>query len=314
MRNQIKTELQIYSVETDCDCLQILEKPDRVKANESAVLRLSYLSEKVVSAQVKVQVRYWVEGRMEEAVLFYTAKVMDCGKNIEAPQGSDSTAINEPDYFQMTATEAIHRADCVWIDVRSPDRFQKVRIPKSLNLPLYAVKTNSILRECPLVLIGNGDFDGPLLTEAMVLEKAGYREVKVLKGGIRAWEQVEGPLERVQAINLALLSPESVPMIERESGWKIIEVSEDASPNIISKNSEGALKILLIGTSAQAAQRVIESWPVKTKAVLFELDGGLPALDRVRQGALIAENSVSVKGLKQIGRVGGGKKGCGSCP
>lgn len=215
LRNQTRNEIWIQSVESDCDCLQILEKPRQIKGEDKVVLRLFYLSKNEVAALVKVRILYWAAGRSEELILMYSADVMERASN-KVEGDSTRRIVPATEHFQITAEAILNRSDCIVIDVRPSDRFQKVRIPGSLNLPLFAVKTKSILRSRALVLVGDGDFEGALLAEAVAMEAAGYREVKVLMGGISAWEQNGGALERLQA------EASSTPKIEQGPGRRIL--------------------------------------------------------------------------------------------
>ena len=215
LRNQTRNEIWIQSVESDCDCLQILEKPGQIKGDDKVVLRLVYLSKNEVAALVKVRILYWAAGRSEELVLMYSADVMERPPN-KGEGESTRRIVPATEQFQITAEAILNRSDCIVVDVRPSDHFQKVRIPGSLNLPLFAVKTKSILRSRALVLVGDGDFEGALLAEAVAMEAAGYREVKVLMGGISAWEQNGGALERLQA------EASSTPKIEQGPGRRIL--------------------------------------------------------------------------------------------
>ena len=79
------------------------------------------------------------------------------------------------------------------VDVRRPEDFERLHIPGSLNLALYAVKTRQFLKLFSLVLINEGFHHSPLETECRRLRKLGF-DASVLDGGLRAWSRRGGPL------------------------------------------------------------------------------------------------------------------------
>jgi rhodanese-related sulfurtransferase len=82
----------------------------------------------------------------------------------------------------------------VLVDVRSPEAFERVRIPGSLNIPLQFIRTKSFLKTAPVVLVNQGFGLQTLSGECERLQSAGY-SVSVLSGGLCAWQRVGGPLE-----------------------------------------------------------------------------------------------------------------------
>jgi rhodanese-related sulfurtransferase len=90
--------------------------------------------------------------------------------------------------------EQFRRDKIVLIDVRSPDSFDQLRIPGSMNIPLYAVKTKSFLKDRHAVLIDEGYFYGRLEAECRKLKDAGFH-VSILFGGLNAWIETGGELD-----------------------------------------------------------------------------------------------------------------------
>jgi len=74
------------------------------------------------------------------------------------------------------------------IDVRNPEEFERMRIPGSLNIPLYAVKTKVFLKSFAVVLINEGVNYSPLETECRHLTDLGFKAF-VLDGGLPAWKR-----------------------------------------------------------------------------------------------------------------------------
>jgi len=74
------------------------------------------------------------------------------------------------------------------VDVRNPEDFERIRIPGSLNIPLYAVKTKVFLKSFAVVLINEGVNYSPLETECLHLTDIGFKAF-VLDGGLPAWKR-----------------------------------------------------------------------------------------------------------------------------
>lgn len=79
------------------------------------------------------------------------------------------------------------------VDVRSAADFERLKIPGSINVPLFAVKTKPFLKSNPLVLVNEGYGYSPLEMECRRLKKAGYK-VSILDGGLPAWRRADGAL------------------------------------------------------------------------------------------------------------------------
>jgi rhodanese-related sulfurtransferase len=87
----------------------------------------------------------------------------------------------------------------VVLDVRSRDRWRMQHIPGALNVPFgseseaaakLAKETRPIVTYCTC----NGDTSAA--RAAVALDEAGVRGVKVLRGGLAAWEKAGHPMEK----------------------------------------------------------------------------------------------------------------------
>ena len=83
----------------------------------------------------------------------------------------------------------------MFIDVRDPLKFQSFRIPGSLNIPLYALKSKPFLKAKPLILVNEGFEVLELKKECIRLKEAGFKDVKILKGGLNAWKENKGKIQ-----------------------------------------------------------------------------------------------------------------------
>ncbi len=79
------------------------------------------------------------------------------------------------------------------IDVRNPEDFERLHIPGSLNIPLYAVKTKVFLKSFPVVLINEGFHYSALQSECRQLVDLGFKAL-ILDGGLPAWKRKGGRL------------------------------------------------------------------------------------------------------------------------
>ena len=91
------------------------------------------------------------------------------------------------------------KIDYILIDVRAAEEYQKVRIPDSLNIPLFAVKTKTYLKSKPIVLYNEGYAYEVLETEYRRLKELGFN-VKILTGGLNAWKNKGGKFAGDRAV------------------------------------------------------------------------------------------------------------------
>ena len=79
------------------------------------------------------------------------------------------------------------------VDVRRREDFERLYIPGSINIALYAVKTKSYLKSVPVVLVNEGFRYAALENECRRLAERGYK-VSILDGGLPAWKRQGGQL------------------------------------------------------------------------------------------------------------------------
>lgn len=89
------------------------------------------------------------------------------------------------------------RADLVVLDVRSPGEFDGLRIPGSHNVPVEEIrrhpdKVAKVLTGPTAILCAQG-----MRSEeaARILSQAGGSDLRLLQGGIRAWQSAGGKIE-----------------------------------------------------------------------------------------------------------------------
>ena len=126
-----------------------------------------------------------------------------------------------------------HRQNRVFlIDVRNRDAFEALKIPGSLNIPLYAVKTRPFLKSRPMVLVNEGFAASLLERECRQLNQKGFKAA-ILAGGLNAWRYRNGPLEG-DLLQLKTFSTVSSRTYHQEKDFSnsiVIEVSEVRGSN-----------------------------------------------------------------------------------
>ncbi|NJL60103.1 MAG: rhodanese-like domain-containing protein [Desulfobacteraceae bacterium] len=84
--------------------------------------------------------------------------------------------------------------DIILIDTRNKTEFEKFRIPDSINVPLFALKTKDFLKPKSLILINEGYHQAQLRKTCKELNSAGFR-ASFIYGGLNAWKENGGQIE-----------------------------------------------------------------------------------------------------------------------
>lgn len=123
------------------------------------------------------------------------------------------------------SAQSVHRKRPLLVDVRNPDDFSAYWIPGSLNISLYALKTQAFLRRTPFVITGSGRTSKALEQACVELRKQGYK-VSVLRGGLDAWRSRNYPLDGNGAAqnDLNKMSPAEWFEERLYQGWQVLVV------------------------------------------------------------------------------------------
>ena len=83
----------------------------------------------------------------------------------------------------------------LFVDVRDASDFKRARIPGSINIPLFSLKTKTFLKSGTLILINKGFNYSQIERVCQRLRDAGFTYVWILAGGLRYWIQRGLPIE-----------------------------------------------------------------------------------------------------------------------
>jgi rhodanese-related sulfurtransferase len=141
-----------------------------------------------------------------------------------------------------------------WIDVRHAREFDISHIAGAMNLSLSELATKDFLQERRLVLVGNGRGERELYIACRSLKAAGFRDLRVLRGGLPMW------LLRGQAAIGATEPPEPAKLSSEEF-W--VETRFEANlvllaPEQAALREQLPLSMPLSQASAKAIKALIE--------------------------------------------------------
>jgi rhodanese-related sulfurtransferase len=223
----------------------------------------------------------------------------------------------------------------ILIDVRNSKEFEKFRIPGSINIPIFSIKTKTFLKSKPLVLVNEGYSYNQLENECQNLRDNDFT-VFILAGGLNFWKQkggtVEGNIFAQKELNI--IPPRPFFAEKDFDNWILIDISQKENSEshhliprrinipfsdnensfvselkklIIKQKANPILSILIFNESGEHYKKVKEL--IKEKGIeknIFYLEGGIKSYKSFLYKQALMWNK---KGnLKQS------VKGCRSCP
>jgi rhodanese-related sulfurtransferase len=129
------------------------------------------------------------------------------------------------------AIDRKRKKELLLVDIRPAAAFEKLRIPGSLNVPVFAIKTKTFFKKNDLVLVDEGYRYAQIEEECRRLRRSGFR-LRTLNGGLSAWNRKGGALEGDDFARKALnrLSPLHF-FPEKDTGnWIVLDASEGKQP------------------------------------------------------------------------------------
>ena len=204
---------------------------------------------------------------------------------------------------EVTVTDLlITGAKSMLIDVRKPREFKLRRIPGSVNLPGKQVINQRQWQSRPIVLIGKGHSYQRLDQLCLDMKDAGFKQVSVLRGGLRSWQAQGQALTGSEPYGrgLAAMSPQefftersyahwlllmSEQVAGLEAGAHIVKVQpgdENAAPTLERKYHQHSQQIdssplILVVANDPGEQQQLQAVASGVSPMTFYLDGGSEA-------------------------------------
>lgn len=215
-RNDTAATQVVRAVQTSCECAQVVASPKTIPPG--GFERLAVKAKAAAAGPVQWLFLGEVEGSATPRVFSLTGSVAKA----TAPPLPKGLLVSAQNLLRDTGRDARR----VYVDVRSQDRYGLGRIPGSLNLPQYTVKTASFLKHRQVVLLNDGHDAAGLVEESRRLKALGFESVQVLQGGVLAWQQQGGPMEgdNPQHPALASLSAAQFHAASGQPGWLVLAV------------------------------------------------------------------------------------------
>jgi hypothetical protein len=117
------------------------------------------------------------------------------------------------------------------VDVRSSSVFGSLQAVHSLNIPVGALTHVEFLKPTAILLFGDGKSDHELSAVCEPLRAAGFKDVRVLRGGLRALHLAGYPMvgsPRAVETLYTLTSKELHSLVGRDA-WKVLVTKSDAA-------------------------------------------------------------------------------------
>ena len=199
------------------------------------------------------------------------------------------------------------------VDVRRREDFERLHIPGSINIALYAVKTKSYLKSVPVVLVNEGFRYAALENECQRLAERGYK-VSILDGGLPAWKRQGGQLvgdlfalDEMKAVspqaffrakdyeNTLVLDISSQPseasgrLIPYAKHFPVLDDPDGSMPGLrrLIKKNKAFQSIMIFsetGEEYEKAESIMSRMGIET----YHLQGGLVGYQKYLEGLLLS--------------------------
>jgi len=297
--------VRIRSAETSCDCLTSEVAETEVPAGASTVMKFRYRATDV--GPMRVDIKYLSEP--VGAVL---------------KQESVTGYIAQRDWYLTTKQlrDLQKSGDPAVVDIRRADRFALAHLPRSVNLPVFALSLQAPLKTRKVVLVEEGFSPAWLTEEAQRLRQAGFKDVAILEGGIASWIREGGAVEGANKSSLAAarITPSEFLRSQKTDRWEMVLASADqvaAKTADLNLSASGrlALRVLVVAPTDADYLTIETRRDVKSDLRVFYLTGGAKALAIYRADQLrMASNPGAVFQTKSLQPHVVATSGCGTCP
>jgi rhodanese-related sulfurtransferase len=207
--------VEIKAARSSCDDVQILSYPRIIAPGETGKLELRWIP----SRPGRVSNEVWLETNLSSGtplrfVLEGSAEG-DMPREQQRPVSSKipgewfTRVLKKRDSSLFISVESVRRdfqqeTPPRIVDIRSQEAFDQSRIPGSLNMPLFSVRSREFLKSSRIIIVGSAHDYGKLESECRRLRDLGFT-ASILEGGIDHWTHtgypVEGTLTSGQRLN-----------------------------------------------------------------------------------------------------------------
>lgn len=134
----------------------------------------------------------------------------------------------------------------VLVDTRSANEFESYRIPGSLNLSPFEIKSKSFLKPKHLVIVGNR---ANLLEMGLLcheLKQHGFKKVNFIKGGLGSWDKklIGRDAYSIDGWMFGKITPREFVSLKSKMEWLILDVSNNDPSKNGSKFIYDGLKVI----------------------------------------------------------------------
>ena len=134
--------------------------------------------------------------------LIFLISLPRCGLAVDEASKSSDTILDINNFAEFLITpdelkDLLKKSKVVLVDIRPKNEFERVRIPGSLHMEIYTIKTKNFLKKKDVIIIANGYRLATPLKECKKLKNQGFKSVRVLYGGIQAWINYGGKVEGI---------------------------------------------------------------------------------------------------------------------
>lgn len=165
-----------------------------------------------------------------------TQSVSQCSaSDINAVSSPHGTPAKRDESCYIDATKALELAlssSSVLVDVRGKDEYERFHLPEAVRLSMSAIRTKTYLSSRTLLIHGSGKTDRQIDGVCTVLRNQGFRNARIVSGGILGMArpaQERGLVQAVDFLALAELSAEELFAEANSNDSLIVSVAPDFS-------------------------------------------------------------------------------------
>jgi rhodanese-related sulfurtransferase len=264
--NFLQEPAVVTAARLSCDCLEIVERPDRIEPNTTVQLRLLARPSDAGSVYYAAFLELT---NPPVALMFTLSGTVESPADRAQATGRAASILIEPAELRDRLSGP-NRPRI--LDVRPQARFVLGHLPDSLNVPFHQLRGNLALRRGEIALVDEGHDSRGLCEQVSQLPGSG--SLRVLNGGLRAWQRSGGGLAGLSPHSSLLFEFPADDMLRRlgDPRWRWVLVYDDAPP-LLEYQSSGIEPVrysdlgrLLAADSAEASTSV--QW------LILDRDGG----------------------------------------